>query len=115
MAGYLGLDATLIRERNFMHPKDVPHPYPVRTSQQSPATKPCVQLDDQNCNGKAESLRTHTQTNQTKSRHAKPDEQSAKDLHGRKRDAFPEVVCGRFQFREDNADGKEPITISEGR
>ena len=118
VAGYLGLDATLIRERNFMHPKEIPHPYPVTEPQQSSVSKPYVKADHQNCNGKAESLQTHTQTSQRKggSTNAEGDEQVAKDLHGRKKDAaFPDVVCGRFQLRAADADDPGSVNNPEGR
>lgn len=118
VAGYLGLDATLVRERNFMYPKDLPaHPYAPPTlhpkaETPKPATAP-AKTDDQNCNGKAEYLGAHSEA-KSSSLDGKGEEQRRKDAAG-KGQATPDVVCGRFQMKEPGGDASEVSVMSAGR
>lgn len=125
VAGYLGLDATMVRERNFMRPKDLPaHPYappnPLKPS--SSAQKPSSKTDDQNCNGKAQHLESHSQSHGGSGTVSGADEETGQTerlLSGtsgqKKRDTTPDVVCGRFQFKEPNGDSGNAAAVSEGR
>lgn len=124
VAGYLGLDATMVRERNFMRPKDLPaHPYaPPTLLKPSSAQKPSLKTDDQNCNGKAQHLESHSQSHGGSSTVSGADEVNGQterllsDTPGqKKRDATPDVVCGRFQFKEPNGDSVDAAAVSEGR
>jgi len=124
VAGYLGLDATLVRERNFMRPKDLPaHPYPAPPLPQpsTSALKPAIKPDDQNCNGKALHLDANSESNGTGHVNGGQElgEQVGKggnDSSGQKKsDSTPDVVCGRFQFKEPNGDKEEAATVSAGR
>ena len=124
VAGYLGLDATLVRERNFMRPKDLPaHPYPAPPLPEpsTSALKPVIKADDQNCNGKAQHLDAHSESSGTGhvNRGQELGEQGKKgrsdSLGQQKSDSTPDVVCGRFQFKEPNGDEAEAAIISTGR
>ncbi len=124
VAGYLGLDATLIRERNFMRPKDLPaHPYPAPPLLESStsALNPVTKADDQNCSGKAQHLDAHSESNgiglvnggQELSEQGK---KGGNDSSGQKKNgSTPDVVCGRFQFNEPTGDEEEAATVSAGR
>ncbi len=123
VAGYLGLDATLVRERNFMRPKDLPaHPYPAPPLPEpsTSALKPAIKADDQNCNGKAQHLDAHSESNGT--RHVNGGQQLSEQggkggnesLGQKKNGSTPDVVCGRFQFKEANGDEAD-ATVSTGR
>lgn len=117
VAGYLGLDATLVRERNFMYPKDLPaHPYaPPRLQPTAETPKPAAAAakpDDQNCNGKAEFLDAHSEA-KSSSLDGKGEEQR-KDAAG-KSQSTPDVVCGRFQMKEPGGDAPEVSAMSAGR
>ena len=117
VAGYLGLDATLVRERNFMYPKDLPaHPYATPTLKPNAATPTpataAAKPDDQNCNGKADFLGAHSQA-KTSSLDGKGEEQR-KNAAG-KSQATPDVVCGRFQMKEHGDDASEVSAMSAGR
>lgn len=129
VAGYLGLDATLVRERNFMYPKDLPaHPYAAPTLLESSASavRRSTKIDAQNCNGKAEHLNMHSQSDGGSL--AKKDEDATsnrdgvapkgdkpiRESHG-KREGIPDVVCGRFQFKEAEEDRDASAVMSEGR
>lgn len=125
VAGYLGLDATMVRERNFMRPKDLPaHPYapPTLLKPSSSAPKPSLKTDAQNCNGKAHHLDSHSQSHGSSSAVSAADEVDGKterllsDTSGqKKRDTTPDVVCGRFQFKEPSEDSAGAAAVSEGR
>lgn len=119
VAGYLGLDATLVRERNFMYPKDLPaHPYAPPTLQpksqahtQDVATAP-TKKDDQNCNGKAENLYAHIEA-KGKSDDDKGQKQGGPTLS--KGHTTPDVVCGRFQLKEPGSNASQESVTSSGR
>jgi hypothetical protein len=124
VAGYLGLDATLVRERNFMRPKDLPaHPYPAPPLPEpsTSALKPVTKADDQNCNGKAQHLDAHSESNGTGrvnggQKSSEQGEKGGNDSLGQKKsDSTPDVVCGRFQFKEPNGDKADAATGSAGR
>ena len=117
VAGYLGLDATLVRERNFMYPKDLPaHPYAPPTLQsKAPTPKAAGAIakpDDQNCNGKAEFLDANSES-KSSSLDVKGDKE-VKDASSKSR-TTPDVVCGRFQMKEPGVDACEVSAISAGR
>lgn len=124
VAGYLGLDATLVRERNFMRPKDLPaHPYPAPPLPE-PSTsflKPVTKADDQNCNGKAQHLVAYSESNGT--RHVSGGQELSEQgdrggtgsLDQKRNGSTPDVVCGRFQFKELNGDKADAATVSAGR
>ena len=124
VAGYLGLDATLVRERNFMRPKDLPaHPYPAPPLPQ-PSTSPLnpvTKADDQNCNGKAQHLDAHSESNGTGHVNGgqelgEPGGKGGDDSSGQKKSgSTPDVVCGRFQFKEPDENKEEAATVSAGR
>ena len=112
VAGYLGLDASLVRQRNFMYPKDLPsHPYA------APALKPQVQphqtgsviKDEQNCNGKAEFLNDHIEATG-----GSADAKGSPEAKG-KTHTTPDVVCGRFQLKQAEDSASELATVSSGR
>ena len=118
VAGYLGLDATLVRERNFMYPKDLPaHPYvpltPKPKSQETPNAAATIKKDDQNCNGKAEFLDAHSE--------AKGDSHDDKgrnemgETSSRGHATTPDVVCGRFQMKEPGVAASQASATSSGR
>ncbi|KAL3141630.1 hypothetical protein ABBQ32_004865 [Trebouxia sp. C0010 RCD-2024] len=119
VAGYLGLDATLVRERNFMYPKDLPaHPYAPTTPKPKSqvhtpdATDTPTKTDDQNCNGKAEFLEA-----QSEAKSSSDDDKGRKDMGETpsKRGTTPDVVCGRFQMKEPGANASEASVHSSGR
>ena len=117
VAGYLGLDATLVRERNFMYPKDLPaHPYAppeLKSTTQNPKTASAIaKPDNQNCNGKAEFLDANSES-KSGSLDVKGG-QEAQDASS-KHHTTPDVVCGRFQMKEPGVDASEKFTISAGR
>ncbi|DBA80138.1 TPA: hypothetical protein ACH3X2_007614 [Trebouxia sp. C0005] len=124
VAGYLGLDATLVRERNFMRPKDLPaHPYPAPPLPEpsTSALKPVTKADDQNCNGKAQHLVAYSESNGT--RHVSGGQELSEQgdrggtgsLDQKRNGSTPDVVCGRFQFKELNGDKADAATVSAGR
>ncbi len=124
VAGYLGLDATLVRERNFMRPKDLPaHPYPAPPLPEpsTSALEPVTKADDQNCNGKAQHLDAHSESNGTSHVNggqelSEQGEKGRNDSLGQeKSDSTPDVVCGRFQFKEPIGDKADAATVSAGR
>ena len=117
VAGYLGLDATLVRERNFMYPKDLPaHPYAPPTPKpqvQAPkAANPDTKIDTQNCNGKADRLDAHSQ-----SKGDSHDVKGGKEMKGSssKSHTTPDVVCGRFQIKEPGVEASQASVTSSGR
>lgn len=117
MAGYLGLDATLVRERNFMYPKDLPaHPYAppaLKSNAQDPkAASVVAKPDNQNCNGKAEFLDANSESTSS-SADAKGDKE-VKNASS-KSHTTPDVVCGRFKMKEPGVDASEMSVISAGR
>lgn len=117
VAGYLGLDATLVRERNFMYPKDLPaHPYAspaFQSKAQTPkAASAVAKPDDQNCNGKAEFLDANSQS-KSSSLDVKGDK-AVKDASSKSR-TTPDVVCGRFQMKEPGVDASKVSVVSAGR
>lgn len=117
VAGYLGLDATLVRERNFMYPKDLPaHPYAppmLRSQVQAPkAATAFAKKDTQNCNGKAEHLDSHSASNGN-SVNAEADP-STNGPSG-KGHTTPDVVCGRFQLKDPGSDDSQAAVSSSGR
>ena len=117
MAGYLGIDATLVRERNFMYPKELPaHPYAppaLKSKPQSPkAASAVARPDQQNCNGKAEFLDANSESKSSSNDvkgHKEVKEASSKSH------TTPDVVCGRFQMKEPGVDASEVSVISAGR
>ena len=117
VAGFLGLDASLVRERNFMYPKDLPaHPYalPILKSRvQAPKTASTfAKKDYQNCNGKAEHLDSHSTSNGSS---VQPKGDSNLDDSSGKGHTNPDVVCGRFQLKDASSDGSQAVASSSGR
>ena len=115
MAGYLGLDATLVRERNFMHPKDLPaHPYAppaLKCNAQDPkAASVVAKPDNQNCNGKAEFLDANSESTSSSA-----DAKGDKEVKNASSKSHTNVVCGRFKMKEPGVDASEMSVISAGR
>ncbi len=122
-----------------MYPKGLPaHPYaaPTLHASSSPALKPSSKTDDQNCNGKAEYLNAHSQSNSNNTTNGDDHVNgkggadtgdSDKDMNGKggkdsdessgqkKSKTTPDVVCGRFLFKEPNGDDADMAGESGGR
>ena len=127
VAGSLGLDATLVRERNFMHPRDLAaHPYaPPAPPPASAATASSARPAKQSVSGKAVDADAHSASDsgglakggeQVSGQEGDKGSRGASEQEKKKRGSTPDVVCGRFQMKEEpSGDAGGVATVPGGR